>query len=226
VGYTFRALRNRNSSLSTQATDERQVNVASVNLGITGDRRDNPLRPRKGYHWSTSAEVAHPRFGGQSTYQRFELAGAYHTRWSQGRWIHLGLTHGVITTYGSNDGTSLPVNTRFYPGGDNSIRGYQRGEAAPRGSDGLFVGAKTYLVANVELEQALTPNWSVVVFGDGLGTAVALRDYPFSERLYSVGLGVRYQTLIGPVRLEYGRNVHPRPGDPSGTLHFSIGYPF
>ena len=61
---------------------------------------------------------------------------------------------------------------------------------------------------------------------DGVGTAVSLRDFPFSERLYSVGLGVRYQTLIGPVRLEYGRNVNPRPADPSGTLQISIGYPF
>ena len=48
----------------------------------------------------------------------------------------------------------------------------------------------------------------------------------WDQRLYSVGLGIRYQTLIGPVRLEYGKNINPRPGDPSGTLHFSIGYSF
>jgi outer membrane translocation and assembly module TamA len=41
-----------------------------------------------------------------------------------------------------------------------------------------------------------------------------------------VGLGVRFQTLIGPLRLEYGRNINRRPGDPSGTWHFSIGFPF
>ena len=82
------------------------------------------------------------------------------------------------------------MNKRFYPGGDNSIRGYQRGEAAPRGADGLFVGAKTYLLANLELEQAITPNWSVVAFGDALGIAEALRDYPFRrEALFASGLG-------------------------------------
>jgi outer membrane translocation and assembly module TamA len=118
------------------------------------------------------------------------------------------------------------VNKRFYPGGDNSIRGYQSGEAAPRGAGGLFVGAKSYTLVNLELEQALVGQWSVVAFADALGTAVALRDLPFSERLYAVGLGVRYQTLIGPVRLEYGRNLNPRPPDPSGTWHLTIGYPF
>ena len=225
AGYTYEALRNRDSSLSTQATDDRQFNVASVNLGLTGDRRDNAIRPRRGYHWSTRVEAAHPTLGGESTYQRFELAGAYHTGWGEGRWIHVGLSHAAVTTFGS-DGTTLPVNKRFYPGGDNSIRGYQRGEAAPRGSDGFFIGAKTYLLGNLELEQAVTPNWSVVAFADALGMAESLRDYPFRERVYSAGLGIRYQTLIGPLRLEYGRNINRRPGDPSGTLHFSIGYPF
>ena len=225
AGYTYQALRNRRNSLSTQATDDRQFNVASVNFGLTGDRRDNPLRPKHGYHWSAQVEAADPKFGGESTYQRLELSGAYHTRWGDSRWVHLGLSEGVVTTFGS-DGTTLPVNKRFYPGGDNSIRGYQRGEAAPRGADGLFIGAKSFLLANVELEQALTPNWSVVVFADALGASASLRDFPYQEKLYSVGLGVRFQTLIGPVRLEYGRNINPRTGDPSGTVHFAIGYPF
>ena len=65
-----------------------------------------------------------------------------------------------------------------------------------------------------------------VLFGDALGETVRLSHYPIEEKLYSVGLGARFQTLIGPIRLEYGHNLNPRPGDPSGTLLFSIGYPF
>ena len=65
-----------------------------------------------------------------------------------------------------------------------------------------------------------------MVFGDALGMAARLSDYPFSEKLYSVGVGVRYQTLIGPVRIEYGRNVNPRRGDPGGTLQVALGVPF
>ncbi len=226
IGYTYQALRNRRNELSTQATDDRQVNVASMTIVLTGDTRDNPLRPRRGYHWSSQAEAADPVLGGQSTYQRFEVGGAYHTPWGGGRWVHVGMTHGVLTTLGGVSDSSLPVNKRFFPGGDASIRGYERGEAAPRGADGLFIGAKTYLLFNLELEQALTGTWSVVAFGDALGTAARLAEYPFEERLYSAGLGVRYHTLIGPIRLEYGRNINPRRGDPPGTWHFSMGYPF
>ena len=225
AGYTFQALRNKDNELATAATDKSQVNVASVDFGLTGDHRDNPLRPRRGYRWFTQLELATPNLGGTAEYQRLELGAAYHTPWGEGRWLHAGVTHGVITTLGTTDAT-LPVNKRFFPGGDNSIRGYQKGEAAPRGPNGLFIGAKSYVLLNFELEQALTPNWSVVALVDALGSAVALRDYPFAERLYTVGLGVRYQTLIGPIRVEYGHNLNPRPGDPQGTWQISIGYPF
>ena len=225
AGYTLQVLRNKDNELATQATDQEQLNVASVNLALTGDHRDNPLRPRRGWRWVAQVEVAARILGGEAQYQRLELGLAYHTPWGDGRWIHIGASHGVITTLGTTDAT-LPVNKRFYPGGDNSIRGYQEGGAAPRGSDGLFVGAKSYLLVNLELEQALTPNWSVVPFVDALGTAAQLSGYPLTERLYTVGLGVRYQTLIGPIRVEYGHNLNPRPGDPQGTWQISIGNPF
>lgn len=226
IGYTFQALRNKDNGLATDVTDEKQVNVASLDFGLTTDRRDNPLRPRKGYHAAAQLELASPNLGGAAQYQRFEINGAYHTPWSSSRWIHIGFSHGVITTLGAQDDLDLPVNKRFYPGGDNSIRGYQAGEAAPRRPDGRFVGAKSYVLLNLELEQALTQSWSVVAFWDTLGTATRLKDYPFRERLYSVGLGLRYQTIIGPIRLEYGRNINPRPADPPGTWQISLGFPF
>ncbi|QYM80773.1 BamA/TamA family outer membrane protein [Horticoccus luteus] len=226
AGYTFQALRNRDNQLGTAPVDNKQVVVASVDLNLTRDRRDNPLRPRRGYRWYAQVEAASKGLGGEVDYQRVEFSASYHTPWGDGRWLHFGFSHGVVFTLGSNDDTALPVNKRFYPGGDNSIRGYQEGEAAPRGADGRFVGAKSYMLANAEFEQALTGNWSGVLFVDGLGTATRLQDYPFNQQLYSVGLGVRYNSLIGPVRAEYGYNLKQRPGDPSGTFLISIGFPF
>jgi len=225
VGYTLQSLRNRDNELTTRTADDTQVTVASINAGLTRDRRDSPLRPRHGYRWFGQVETASQGLGGQVNYERFELGGAYHFSVGQWQFVHIGLTHGVLTTFGTTDLT-IPVNKRFFPGGDSSIRGYQDGEAAPRGPDERFIGAKTYTLLNLEYEQVVTESWSAVVFFDALGSAVKLADYPFDERLYSVGLGLRYQTLVGPIRLEYGYNLNPRPGDPSGTLHLSIGFPF
>ena len=225
AGYTFQNLRSTENRLATRALDLAAVNAASLDLALTRDRRDNVLRPHRGYRASLRTEIADTSLGSDVNYQRLEFAVAWHTPWGRSRWLHLGLTHGVVMTLGSTD-RDLPVNKRFYPGGENSIRGYADGEAAPRGPLDTFLGAKSYTLLNVELEQAVTKNVSVVVFADTLGTAVQLARYPVDESLYTAGLGVRYQTLIGPIRLEYGRNLNPRPNDPAGTLHLSRGLPF
>ncbi len=226
TGYTFKHLRNADNELATHATDTSQADVASIDIGLVRDRRDNPLRPTKGYKLSAQVEAANRALGGEVVYQQVILGASYHTRWGSGRWIHAGISHGFVTTFGDSNDSRLPISVRFYPGGDGSIRGYQNGEAAPRTSTGEFIGAKSYLQFNLELEQALTSKWSAVVFGDALGETARMSDYPFSEKLYSVGLGVRYQTIIGPVRMEYGQNLNRRPLDPRGTLQFSIGFPF
>jgi len=226
TGYTFKHLRDTDIQLAASPTNQAATNIASLNLGLLRDKRDNPLQPHKGYKLSMQVESASRTLGGEVVYQQFVLGASYHTGWGNGRWFHAGISHGVLTTFGGPGDSNLPVSVYFYPGGDGSIRGYQKGEAAPRDASGLFVGAKSYVQGNLEFEQALTTKWSAVVFVDALGTAVSLRDYPFSEELYSVGLGVRYQTIIGPVRLEYGYNLNPRPLDPSGTLLLSIGFPF
>ncbi|MBC7366987.1 MAG: BamA/TamA family outer membrane protein [Undibacterium sp.] len=225
AGYTYQRLSSADNQLATRALDLSAVNAASLDLALTRDRRDNVLRPHRGYRWFVRTEVADHSLGSEVDYQRLEFGGAWHTPWGRSRWTHIGFTHGVVTSLGSDD-RDLPVNKRFYPGGENSIRGYADGEAAPRDAFGAFRGAKSYTLLNLELEQAITKNWSLIVFTDALSTAVTLSNYPFEEQLYSAGLGVRYQTLIGPIRVEYGRNIRPRPQDPSGTLQVSLGFPF
>ena len=171
-------------------------------------------------------EEASRWLGGTVDFQEAQLSASYHTNWGSSRWIHAGIEHGFVTTFGGPAGGQVPVNVLFYPGGEDSIRGFAYGQAAPRASTGGFLGAKTFTLVNLELEQALTSKLSLVAFSDTLGAEARMADYPFRTPLYSLGLGVRLQTLIGPIRLEYGRNLNPRPADPSGTLQFSVGFPF
>jgi outer membrane protein insertion porin family len=198
--------------------------VGELIADIRHDRRDNPLYPRKGYQLLGNVEIATDYLGGDANFQRFEFAASYHWTLNDSEWIHIGAKHGVVAASGSNE-KNLPFTRRFFPGGENSVRGYQQGEAAPR-KDGDIVGAETYISGSFEFEQGLTPKWSIVGFVDGVGFARDLRDYPVSEALFSAGGGLRWRTLIGPVRIEYGRNLNPRPGDPAGTLQFSLGVPF
>ncbi|MFN7141965.1 MAG: BamA/TamA family outer membrane protein, partial [Limisphaerales bacterium] len=199
--------------------------VGAITFELRHDRRDNPLYPHRGYRFSGYIETASEFLGGEVNYARLETQASYHQPLDEGRWLHFGFTHGAIFTVGPPS-EDLPFNKRFFPGGDSSIRGFQFGEATPRNAAGQNVGAETYMLGNLEFEQALTDRWSFISFVDVLGFARRIGDYPFDEHLLSIGGGIRWKTIIGPVRLEYGHNVIRRTEDPSGTIHFSLGFPF
>jgi outer membrane protein assembly factor BamA len=222
VGFTYEVLRASDVALGTTVSEVEEATVASLDLGLTRDNRDNPIRPTRGGRWSGQAQLARPELGGEVEYERIELAWSWHRPLGEERWLHAGVSQGLLF----NRGGEVPVNKLFLPGGESSIRGYTQGEATQRDAAGRFVGVRSAWLANVELEQLVTGRWTVVVFVDVLGTAVRAEDWPGDETLGTAGLGVRYQSPIGPVRLEYGHNVNPRSGDPDGTLHFSIGFPF
>ena len=82
---------------------------------------------------------------------------------------------------------------------------------------GEYLSRSLYLRDNVNFN---------VSSGAMLKGSTKLEDYPFDEVLWSVGGGLRWNTIVGPVRAEYGYNLTPRSFDPVGTFHFSVGYPF
>jgi outer membrane protein assembly complex protein YaeT len=199
--------------------------VGAVILDFRHDTRDNPLYPREGYKVFSSFETGTSALGGDANYQRVDLSPSGHLKLGGGRYLSIGVSHGSAISFG-DVAENLPFNRRYFPGGANSIRGYPEGEASPRNAQDKFVGAETYTLLTVEFEQALTRAWSVVFFSDSLGQSRRLDDFPWEEGLFSVGGGIRWRTIVGPVRAEYGYNLRRREGDPTGAFHFSIGYPF
>ena len=225
VRYNYQVLSATELDPALAAQGALNPNVGAFIFDIRHDRRDNPLYPQRGWKVFATLESASEYFGGDVSYERLELAGSFHLPLGGGRTFSLGASHGLVGSLGSAQ-KDLPFNKRFFPGGENSIRGFQDGEASPRDAQGRIIGAETYILGTVEFEQALTPKWSLVAFSDNMGFAQKLGRYPMDQALYSVGGGIRWKTIVGPIRLEYGHNLNPRPRDPSGTLHFSLGFPF
>jgi len=213
------------TSTATNTTGVQEARSAAMVLELNRDSRDHPLLPTKGWKMFGRTEFAATALGGNVDYQRLILGASYHQNLYGGRYVHAGVTHGMSFTWGGTD-NDLPFNKRYFPGGENSVRGYQEGEASPLDSNGGQLGAETYTQVNLELEQLLTESWSLLIFYDGVGIAEYREDYPWNQWLSSVGGGLRWRTVIGPVRLEYGYNLNRRVYDPVGTLHFSIGFPF
>lgn len=222
--YSFQLLESRAGIPSGPDGLDRAV-VGAVDLTLQRDLRDNPIYPESGHNVVTNFEVASDTFGGEVNYQRIEVNASYHRDIGGGRFIHAALHHGILNTFGSVD-EEIPINKRFLKGGESTVRGFLEGEASARNDEGELVGSESYVLVNLELEQALTERWSVIAFSDSIGFARRFDEYPYDEELYSVGLGIRYKTFIGPLRLEYGRNLNPREEDPSDAIHLSIGFPF
>lgn len=204
---------------------EEDATVASMTFTASIDRRDDLLVPSSGYNLSGSFKTASQWMGGSVDFQKIELAGAYHFTLSESLLVHVGLSGGTIFADGEAV-EDIPFTERFFSGGENSVRGYVEGAASPLDDNDDEVGAESYALLNLELEQRVYSNFSTVLFFDSV---LNVRDGFFggeSESLSSVGLGLRYQTVVGPLRLEYGHNLNPRDSDSSGALHFSVGFPF
>ncbi len=203
-----------------------EARIGAMGFKFVQSELDNPVFPTKGYHWFLATEFARPFFGGNVNYDSAELGGAYHHPLGNfGLTLHLGFKHGVITTSGSAQ-DEIPVNRRFFLGGENTVRGYKRDQASPVNAQGQQIGAVSYMLWQGELEQRINETFSFVVFCDTVGNAAQISDYPFNEVLVSVGAGISIRTIVGPLRFEYGYNVKKRDIDPDGRFQVGLGFPF
>lgn len=204
---------------------ENNATIGSLSAKLNLDRRDHFLAPTSGYTIYTEFVVASQLLGGTVNFQKLEFGGSYHRALFDSTILHLGIRAGTIFA-NSDARNDIPFTERFFNGGENTVRGYLEGEASPLDSQGEQVGAESFALLNFEVEQRVYADFSVVGFYDVVGNS---RDGDFNgnvDYLSSIGLGLRYQSVVGPIRLEYGYNLNPRPEDSAGALHFSIGFPF
>jgi translocation and assembly module TamA len=115
--------------------------------------------------------------------------------------------------------TVIPPSLRFFAGGDRSIRGYAWREVGPRvrtAGGEYSVGARKLLVGSVEYEHFFNDSWGGAVFVD---SGSAFNDEP--DWHTGVGVGVRWRSPVGPVRLDIARGLDDP--DSEFQLHLSIG---
>jgi outer membrane protein assembly complex protein YaeT len=188
------------------------------------DTRDNLLNPTRGT--VLSGELDHSNTALISTESFFKLlleGRHYYALWEK---VILAsrLTVGGIQPYAGSD--SVPSNVRFFAGGPGSIRGYAPNRVGPLDNQGRPIGGDSLLVGSVELRFPITGDLGGVVFVDAGNVYSGSPAYDLGDLRVGVGPGIRYNTPIGPFRLDFGVAVNPRSGDPFGRLDFSIGQAF
>ena len=127
------------------------------------------------------------------------------------------ITRGRLGTTWTQDFHQLPSSARFFAGGAQNVRGFAYQSLGPKDSQGEVIGGNHLMVGSIELEHSLNSKWGVAAFYDA-GNAMD----NFTEKLErGAGLGVRWHSPVGPVRLDLATAVSRE--DRPWRLHISIG---
>ncbi|HVY13749.1 MAG TPA: autotransporter assembly complex family protein [Rhodopila sp.] len=120
---------------------------------------------------------------------------------------------------------SLPPDQRFYAGGSGTVRGYRYQTLGPQFPDGNPTGGTAISTGTVEFRQRFLESFGVVGFLD-VGQ-VSASGSPFSSQWHAgAGVGARYYTSIGPIRLDVAVPLNKEPGGDSFELYIGIGEAF
>jgi translocation and assembly module TamA len=119
----------------------------------------------------------------------------------------------------------LPPDQRFYAGGSGTVRGYRYQTIGPRFADNRPTGGTAVSAGSIELRQRILGNYGVVVFADA--GQVSATGAPFTSNWHAgAGVGFRYFTPIGPIRLDVAVPLNKAPGDDTFELYIGIGQAF
>jgi outer membrane protein assembly complex protein YaeT len=133
----------------------------------------------------------------------------------------------------ADDEANVPFYRRFFLGGSSSIRGWGRFDVSPL-SEGFPIGGLSMLEGSAEVRVPLKGKFGAVAFFDFGNVWREARNFDLGDLRYAVGPGLRYQTPIGPARLDVGYQLNPiegllidgEPQQRRMRIHFSIGQAF
>jgi len=207
----------------------RTYTVSGPSASVIFDTRDDPLEPKRGIFVGADLQLSLEALGGVS-YLRSFLQGTNVRRLRSDLAFVLSARIGLASTFGP-EAPLLPLPERFFAGGDYGPRGFPVDGVGPQvlGTDGKLypTGGNALVLGGAELRYNLTRAFQVASFVDTGNVYPEVADVALGELRWSAGLGLRYRTPVGPIRLDWGYVLDPQPGDEKRYhFHLSIGHAF
>lgn len=198
--------------------------TASIPLDYVRDTRDDKLNPTTGYRATLSAKPSYETRNG-TLFSTFEASGtAYKGFGSENRFVLAGkLAAGSIV--GGGDLSNIPATRRYYLGGGGTVRGYAYQEISPRNAQNELLGGRSFVQGSVEMRVGITEKISVVPFIDA-ATVSADSTPDFKDIRAGAGIGLRYATPFGPIRLDVAMPLKKYNGGTSYGIYAGIGQAF
>ena len=178
---------------------------------------DHPVRPTKGFSYLAEIRGTHQSLGSYTGFIQGTLTGSGLYPLGGGFSLLTRMTAGVT---GQNEGSKdLPIAVRYFAGGDNSVRGYAYQSLGAKDDRGYVVGGKNTLVGSVEVERALWKDWGAAAFYDVGNAFNSFREMDLAQ---GAGIGCRYYTPVGPIKLDIARQI----GTPEPVFRLHLGFGF
>lgn len=233
-----------------------QVRLSSVSSSLLLDTRDDPLDPARGAFASIDGEFAGRGIGSEVGFNKTYMQGFLYRRLPGSRVVvaggaRLGVARGLprgVPRLGDDgqplvdpDGEplvdvvrDLPASERFFAGGDATVRGFaldRLGAPATLDRNGLPTGGNAVVVFNGEVRFPVWKSVGAAAFVDAGNVFLRVSDLDLGELRGATGIGLRYRSPIGPIRVDLGFKLSRRTfinGTREGrtALHITVGQAF
>jgi outer membrane protein insertion porin family len=188
------------------------------------DTRDNPFLSRRGTRVLFTPFIAGGFLGGDTQIYGFTLEAAH--------FIHLWKDsilqfQGAIATVEPwGDGNFVHIYDRLFLGGSNDLRGFDYHDVSPRDFNGEPLGGKSSARFTVEYTVPIIEKARFAMFYDTGFVNVASWDFNANHLVSDVGIGLRLDLPIGPIRIDYGIPIQKDVYGGDGKFNFNVGYQF
>lgn len=200
--------------------------VSSLLSGNSWERVDVPANPRRGVRLFETFEWAGEAIGSEVDYARVVLEARGYAPMGPFGVLATKLKWGGIQ--GIDNKRAIPIFKRFFAGGADSVRGYPYQKLGPLDENGNPIGGLTLIEGSLEWRFPLRKSFEGVLFMDFGNVFERAFAVLWDDLRYTAGCGLRYLTLVGPLRLDFGYQLNPPAGNFFNPyqVHFSIGQAF
>jgi outer membrane protein insertion porin family len=227
LGYILQDIDIFNVDPSSSAFIQSQAgsNVESkVVSSLVYDSRDNPLLSRRGQRITFSPALAGGFLGGDTQIYALDLEGSqyFHLPWDT-----ILLLNGEIATVSQwGAGNQVPIYERLFLGGSNNLRGFPFREVGPQDENGEPTGGQTMARTTIEWTFPIIEKARGALFYDMGFVNSDAWSFGFNHMASDIGIGLRLDLPIGPLRLDYGFPVMRDGYNGGGHFNFNVGYQF
>jgi outer membrane protein insertion porin family len=203
--------------------DTGTVGISSISPALFYDTRDDPFNPTSGSINGVILKIASRALFSESEFIKAILRSTSYFKLRKGLIFAFSMKGGIA--HGLGDTAELPIIERFFLGGRTTVRGYDHDSLGPKGADESPTGGNVFALFNSEFRISLGKGFGLVTFVDAGNVWTKISEFEPILR-YTAGLGLRYDTPVGPFRVDYGHKLNREDGESAGEFHFSFGHAF